>query len=90
MVIGVLWPESLEGESSARKKLKSAGFIYESVPVEYNGEIYYLTFNAHHLFSVSFKLFTSVTPILKARKEFLVDIQHWFSRHMSRPGKTEF
>lgn len=90
MVMGVMWPESLEGGASPKEKLRSGEFIYSPIPVEYAGEIYHLTFNAHHLFNVSFKLFGSVTPMLKARKEFLVDIQHWFSRHMSRPGKTEF
>lgn len=91
MVMGVLWPETLEGESSLNKKIKpKTGYISVPFSVKYKGEIYYLTFNAHHLFNVSFNIFNSVTPILKARKDLLVDIQHWFSGHISRPGKTEF
>lgn len=67
MVMGVLWPESLEGEPSTSKKLKSADFIYKSLPVEYNGEIYHLTFNAHHLFNVSLKLFGSCNTHIEGK-----------------------
>ena len=91
MVLGVLWPEKLDDGSVVSNTIKiKAEFIYKPVPIEYNQKIYYMTFNAQHLFNVSFEIFDSVRPILKARKELLVDIQHWFSRHMSRPGKTEF
>lgn len=90
MILGVMWPKSLGENSAASEKLKLSDFLYRPVPIEYNDKIYCMTFNAHHLFNVSFKLFSAVQPILKARKEFLVDIQHWFSKHMSRPGKTEF
>jgi hypothetical protein len=91
LVMGVLWPESAGGEDSLDRKInKKAGFIYDPLTMKYKGEVYHLTFNANHMFNIGFSVFASVSPIMKARKELLVDIQHWFSRHLSRPGKTEF
>ncbi len=90
MLMGILWPHDLDEQTQVHNKLKRAEFMYKAVMIEYKGEVYHLTFNAHHLFNISFKLFGQINPMMKARKELLVDIQHWFSRQMSRPGKTEF
>lgn len=91
LVMGVLWPESAGGEASLDRRIKkTARYIYEPLTMKYKGEVYHLTFNANHMFNIGFSVFGSVTPIMKARKELLVDVQHWFSRHLSRPGKTEF
>lgn len=85
LVLGILWPEKL-----ANKMLVKADYIYKRFLIKYQDEVYYITFNAHHLFNIGFHVFKSVEPVLKARKELLVDIQQWFSGHISRPGKTEF
>jgi len=90
LVLGILWPESFKDVLSVNSKDYKPDYIYKSLPVKYKDEIFYLTFNVHHLFNVGFHVFESVEPILKARKELLVDVQHWFSGHISRPGKTEF
>lgn len=85
LVLGILWPENF-----ANKMLAKADYIYKRFRIKYQDEVYYITFNAHHLFNIGFHVFKSVEPVLKARKELLVDIQQWFSGHISRPGKTEF
>ncbi len=90
LLLGILWPESFGSTLSANSKDYKPDYVYKSLPVEYQDEVYYLTFNAHHLFNIGFHVFESVEPILKARKELLVDIQQWFSGYISRPGKTEF
>lgn len=90
LVLGILWPESFGNALSANSKDHKPDYVYKSLPVKYQNEVYYLTFNAHHIFNIGFRVFGSVEPILKARKELLVDIQQWFSGHISRPGKTEF
>lgn len=84
-VLGILWPESFE--KSMNKKL---GYIFKPLPIICKDKTYILTFNAHYIFSFPFSVFKSVTPVLKAKKELLVDIQHWFASHISRPGKSEF
>jgi len=90
LVLGILWPESFGNTLSANSNAHKPDYVYKSLPVKYQDEVYYLTFNAHRLFNIGFHVFDSVKPILKARKELLVDIQQWFSGHISRPGKTEF
>lgn len=90
LVLGILWPKDFGEQLSVNSKTHKPDYGYKSLLIKYNGEIYYLTFNARYIFNVSLHIFESIHPILKARKEFLVDIQHWFSRHISRPGKTEF
>lgn len=85
LVLGILWPENF-----AEKKMQKASYIYKRFLIKYQDEVYYIAFNAHHLFNIGFRVFKSVKPILKARKELLVDIQRWFSGHISRSGKTEF
>lgn len=90
-VFGVLWPETLSGTKSMDEKIRSkANYIYNPLPIIYKEKIYYLTFNSRYFFNVSLDLFNNIEPILVARKELLVDVQHWFSKHISRPGKTEF
>ncbi|MCK4792630.1 MAG: hypothetical protein KAV87_53365 [Desulfobacteraceae bacterium] len=84
-VLGVLWPENLE-----RFLNKKLGYIFKPLPVTCEDKTYILTFNARHIFNFPFSVFKALPPSLKARKELLVDIQHWFSSHISRPGKTEF
>ena len=84
-VLGVLWPESLEKQLN-----KKLGYIFKPLPVTYEDKTYILTFNARHVFNFPFSVFKIITPSLKARKELLVDIQHWFSSYISRPGKSEF
>lgn len=91
LVLGVLWPEKLSDTHSLNKKIKQhADYIYNPLPIIYNEEIYYLTFNSRHFFNINLDLFEDIKPLIMARKELLVDIQHWFSKHISRPGKTEF
>ncbi|TRZ83472.1 hypothetical protein D4R86_00765 [bacterium] len=90
LILGILWPKIFEKALSANSKDCKPDYVYKALPVEYQDEVYYLTFNAHHIFNIGFHIFASVEPILKARKELLIDIQHWFSAHISRPGKTEF
>lgn len=90
LVLGILWPESFGTVLSANSREHRPDYVYRPLPVKFRNEVYYLTFNAHHLFNIGFHVFESVEPILKARKELLVDIQQWFSGHISRPGKTEF
>lgn len=90
LVLGILWPESFGKVLSANSRDSKPDYVYKSLPVKYKNEVYYLTFNAHHLFNIGFHVFKSARPILRARKELLVDVQQWFSGHISRPGKTEF
>jgi hypothetical protein len=90
LILGILWPKDFEGVLSANNENYKPDYVYKPLPVKYLDEIYYLTFNAHHIFNISFHVFKTMEPILKARRELLVDIQQWFAKHISRPGKTEF
>jgi len=89
-VLGVLWPASLDGEDMGKKIKKVGGCIYKKLPILYDKEIYYLTFNSRYFYNFNSNLFNKVKPLFRARKELLVDVQHWFSTQISRPGKTEF
>ena len=75
LVLGILWPESFGNVLSANSKDHKPDYVYKPLPVKYQDEVYYLTFNAHHLFNIGFHVFESVEPILKTRKELLVDVQ---------------
>ncbi|XOB42355.1 MAG: hypothetical protein ACKKMP_03280 [Candidatus Nealsonbacteria bacterium] len=90
LVLGILWPTIFENVLSANSEKYKPNYVYKPLLIKYQNEVYYLTFNAHHIFNIGFRMFDSVEPILKTRKELLVDIQQWFSGHISRPGKTDF
>lgn len=90
LLFGMLWPEATQTDSESYKTLKKAEYLYPPIPILYEGKIYRITFNANRVMSVNFNLFANLQPILRARKEFLVDIQHWCANQMSRPGKTQF
>lgn len=90
-IFGALWPENLSDSQQMNKKIQAhTNYIYQPLPILYNNEIYYLTFNSRHFCNINLNLFDNIKPLLIARKELLVDIQHWFSKQISRPGKTEF
>jgi hypothetical protein len=85
MVSGVLWPQEYE------KQLKqNTHFISSPLLMSYKNKNYCLAFNSHYLLTLDFSVFENIAPVFRARKEYLVDIQHWFSAHISRPGKSEF
>jgi hypothetical protein len=84
LLTGVLWP------SDFRSNLKKADFLFKPLSIIYKDKSYLLSFNAHYTASLTFQILEKINPMLMARKELIVDIQHWFSNQMSRPGKNEF
>ena len=84
-VLGIFWPVKFEKQLDRKAK-----YISSTVHINFNGKTCILVFNANYLLNVSFPPFKRIQPILAARKELLVDVQHWFSSHISRPGKVEF
>jgi len=84
MLMGVLWPLDYE------KKLKKAPKIYGKLPIMFSDRAYLISFHSHFVYGIPLASFKTITPLMKIRKEFLVDIQHWYSKQISRPGKIEF
>jgi hypothetical protein len=92
-LLGILWPVdgSRQRQNYIDQQMKSkADFLYPILPVRYNDKSYNLTFNSRWLFTANLRALKQIRPILRARNELLVDIQHWFANHFSRPGKTQF
>ena len=85
LVLGIFWPSEFERQLEGKAK-----YISSPVHISFNEKTYILVFNANYLLNFSFPPFKKIQPILAARKELLVDVQHWFSSHISRPGKVEF
>jgi len=85
LLLGVLWPEEYKQRIGGE-----TGYIYKTLPFFINNKIFYLTFNSHFVYTFPLKMFEELKPFLKIRKEFLVDIQHWYANQISRPGKIEF
>jgi hypothetical protein len=89
LIYGVLWPQEHENQLKSPQKTKTL-FISSPVLVNLRNKNYCLAFNSHYLLTLDFSVFKNIAPVFRARKEFLVDIQHWFASHISRPGKSEF
>lgn len=88
-IFGILWPPLLARDSRDKYLLK-ADKIFPPLFIKYRGEVYLLTFHANYQIMLPLSAVKSIRPILRARKELLVDVQHWSAAHASRPGKTEF
>lgn len=84
MILGVLWPPEYE------RNIKDSLFVFKPLLISFRDKTYYLSFNAHHILTLPFSVFKDLSPVFSARKELIADIQHWFSSHISRPGKSEF
>jgi len=89
LVFGVLWPQEHEKQLKSPQKTNTL-FISSPLLIRYRNKNYCMAFNSHHLLTLDFSVFKDIVPAFRARKEYLVDIQHWFSSHISRPGKSEF
>lgn len=89
LVLGVLMPY-VDTMGAPNSFLKKSDKVTPSLPVVYKNQVYLMTFHNIYQYSLGIKALTGAKPILRARKDLLVDIQHWFASHISRPGKTEF
>jgi len=84
LLSGVLWPIDLIS------LMKKSEYLYKPWPITYKGTSYLLTFNSNRLLTFHPNTVAIYKPVLRARKELLTDIHHWFSKQTSRPGKIEF
>lgn len=89
LVFGILWPLEYERQMKSPKKTNIL-FISDPLLINFKNEIYSLAFNSHLVLTLPLTVFKNIFPVFRARKEYIVDIQHWFSSHISRPGKSEF
>lgn len=90
-IYGALWPYKFLDDKETAVYIKNAPLkIFSKLLVKYNNKVYWFLLHANHQCIVSLPKIRSVEPILRARKELLVDIQHWHASHMSRPGKNGF
>jgi len=55
-----------------------------------NGIMYYFVLNSHYSFALSINSFAEIEPLIRARKELLTLLQHWYATQISRPGIPEF
>jgi hypothetical protein len=88
-IFGILWPPMF-GRGNRDEYLLKADKIFAPLLIKYREEVYLLTFHANYQIMLPLSAVKSIRPILRARKELLVDVQHWSASHASRPGKTEF
>jgi hypothetical protein len=88
-IFGILWPPRF-ARDNRDEYLQKADKIFPPLLIKYKGEVYFLTFHANYQIMLPLSAVRSIKPILRARKELLVDVQHWSATHASRPGKTEF
>lgn len=90
-IFGILWPYAPAFYNKGKDKfLPKMDKIFPPLLIKYRGEVCFLTFHANYQIMLPLPTAKSIRPILRARKELLVDVQHWSAAHASRPGKTEF
>ncbi len=89
-VSGILYPEKYLDGGKTDDQMKSADKISPPIPLYYNNQVYFLVFHAGYQSVLPLTQIKTIKPILRARKDLLVDIQHWLASHSSRPGKLEF
>lgn len=90
LMLGVLIPYDLQTTADPESFLKTSGKVTSYLPIIYKKKTFLMTFHNIYQYNLGIEDLKRVSPVMRARKEFLVDIQHWFGTHISRPGKTEF
>lgn len=89
-ILGALLPYDLDNSIFINDTKSFFKQNHDPLPVKYKGQVYWMVFHTGYHFNLSISQSDKVAPILKARKELLVDVQHWLAAHISRPGKTVF
>lgn len=92
-VYGVLCPDKfLDNVEDTKSYIldSKTGKIFPRLAIKYESKNYFFLLDSSCQCILPLPLLSKVKPILRARKELLVDIQHWVSAQASRPGKTEF
>lgn len=90
-IFGVLWPHKFSDNTDTKDYFTKADKkLFSPILIKYKGSIHFLAFHSDYQLTLPLSILKSIKPIIRARKELLVDIQHWSAMHASRPGKTEF
>lgn len=91
LIFGLLVPEKYTNNSKTKeiknKNIRKIGdSIFESQPIIYGDELYYIILDYAHYYSLHTSVLKDSTPLFRLREDFLYLIQKNVANHLSRPG----